>query len=1131
MGRYKLAKGFVLILIVVLVLYGTSFNTSYNQKYRRQWLAQKEEYGKYTGHIVEEQKKSFIITDEDILNMEKHLQTILQDYEKDRQLDLKTSPETRKPSTFQRNISVQSIKSPEVFLRKSEDPIYFQRKTIKARKRTSVSVPGTLNVHIWEGWCGSRIEDLKRNRHFPLYPSVKANLTRFFAQWFETGYGERIFGYLHPPETGNYTFAVSCDDNCEVWLSNSSSPKDIKQIVSVGTAKRPANTKVADFKQFKSQISKQIYLVKGDAYYIEALHKQAANNDHILLTWLAPSWPRIRTISSEYVSSYISDVDCSNDVNEYARCIPETKACDLNSSAMDENTIYWFNRSRFQFGIKDVRDRFHYHVLHDNFDEILPEIDYKPSYKVEFIPKRYEGVKFIHEISVYPNDHTELTHMTQYEYCEQHRFFDSHYKMLRTTVRPTTFIPWEKIIKEQNKKKKKHSYKIYTSNNSLPNIKHREEKRNKTEVSSKNYYHLYLNHFKPSGNILQRMSSSYIENNVKRQKGGLKENAYFPSLSVVNENNVDEAPLQETKPYENNKKIKFIKEQHKNMIGAKGEGKGYVRLGRKLFSFKSSHSNPKNSDILNRPHSYPGHGAEYAKTKSVLGNMPYSEIFNNIPVLQKYLSNGQAIYSNNKIINDKSSPVDNNGHTDANKPWRIIKSSHPKKEIPLFEDEGLPVNALDNYKRKRPIYIPNTLSDRLIELQNKLAHRNSINPNRYRKNIYTGSYAGDRHRRAVSLSGRIPPKLTRKIYFLNGKASMANVSLAHNAQMIRLYDIFGPAIYYLGQSRKREFSWIYNSFLSDCKSDGNVQLSENVAKSIVNKYVKAIQKKHGRQYTLKRIVNVEENHDVLKGNRYLIELELCIKSQNNEDKIIQLSKYVYEDISFGELYYPKDFQWNPHATVHIIVPVKDQGRWVQHFIDNMEEIALERNDPHVNVIIVDFSSCDIDIERSLKQSKLKRYEVIRLHGPFQRALGIQAGTDAVKNPEDIIFTCDLHLVIPSQLIDSIRKHTIKGKMAFAPMVHRLSCGYTPELPYGLWEIQGYGLFAISKFDYDRIGGMNTKEFKTKWGGEDWEFLDRTLAHGLEVERLRIPKFYHYYHSKKGMWITPSVSSLKQEYNL
>lgn len=27
---------------------------------------------------------------------------------------------------------------------------------------------------------------------------------------------------------------------------------------------------------------------------------------------------------------------------------------------------------------------------------------------------------------------------------------------------------------------------------------------------------------------------------------------------------------------------------------------------------------------------------------------------------------------------------------------------------------------------------------------------------------------------------------------------------------------------------------------------------------------------------------------------------------------------------------------------------------------------------------------------------------------------------------------------------------------------------------------------------------------------------------MEVERLRVPKFYHYYHSKKGMWGTRSM---------
>ena len=47
--------------------------------------------------------------------------------------------------------------------------------------------------------------------------------------------------------------------------------------------------------------------------------------------------------------------------------------------------------------------------------------------------------------------------------------------------------------------------------------------------------------------------------------------------------------------------------------------------------------------------------------------------------------------------------------------------------------------------------------------------------------------------------------------------------------------------------------------------------------------------------------------------------------------------------------------------------------------------------------------------------------------------------------------------------------------------------------------------------------MNETRFSQKWGGEDWEFVDRILINKMEVIHHRLPGYYHLYHSNKNTW--------------
>ena len=51
----------------------------------------------------------------------------------------------------------------------------------------------------------------------------------------------------------------------------------------------------------------------------------------------------------------------------------------------------------------------------------------------------------------------------------------------------------------------------------------------------------------------------------------------------------------------------------------------------------------------------------------------------------------------------------------------------------------------------------------------------------------------------------------------------------------------------------------------------------------------------------------------------------------------------------------------------MILTVKNQGDWAQHFVNEMSRICDETGDEHLNIIVVDYGSPDLDIEKALKR--------------------------------------------------------------------------------------------------------------------------------------------------------------------
>lgn len=144
---------------------------------------------------------------------------------------------------------------------------------------------GSVLREVWNNINGSTVNDLLSSASYPSSPSTTSFPTSLTAPAnIGSNYGQRIRGYIIAPQTGNYTFTVTGDDQCVVYLGLNADPLHKRVICQV-----PGWTNVAEFTKYPEQVSTTIALQAGAYYYVEILHKEGSGGDHVSLYWQTPS--------------------------------------------------------------------------------------------------------------------------------------------------------------------------------------------------------------------------------------------------------------------------------------------------------------------------------------------------------------------------------------------------------------------------------------------------------------------------------------------------------------------------------------------------------------------------------------------------------------------------------------------------------------------------------------------------------------------------------------------------------------------------------------------------------------------------------------------------------------------------
>ncbi|XP_020610810.1 uncharacterized protein LOC110049362 [Orbicella faveolata] len=148
---------------------------------------------------------------------------------------------------------------------------------------------------IWQSVSGQHLYNLTSSSQYQESPTIKDTLNHFVAnENIGNNYGQRLTTFYRAPETGQYVFYLTCQDECELWLSTNDAPDNIKRILFISFG---LNLNYNEWERSPTQKSLPVHLCSGEFYFMQAIMKAgSSSHDHLGVGVLQPRGEKYQPI-------------------------------------------------------------------------------------------------------------------------------------------------------------------------------------------------------------------------------------------------------------------------------------------------------------------------------------------------------------------------------------------------------------------------------------------------------------------------------------------------------------------------------------------------------------------------------------------------------------------------------------------------------------------------------------------------------------------------------------------------------------------------------------------------------------------------------------------------------------------